>query len=124
MEDSPGVAPHTTLSGSAGEMPTEDVRHTPDSKQLPVKALAAAAMLVLVQGGVSMLMRGAGDPPGIDGEQPATFAAGVVRPHPRSRRRRKNSRYLQHRNRLLNRNSLPLRLPLTGLHHRPLAVPR
>jgi len=76
------VSPHTTLSGSAGEMPTEDVRPAPDKKQLSVKALATAAVLVLVLGGAFMFMRGAGDQSGTDGEQPATVAAGAVQEPP------------------------------------------
>ena len=76
------VSPHTTLSGSAGEMPTEEVKPAAGRKPLPVKAMAAAAVLVLVMGGAYMLLRGTGGAPGPGNGEPDVVAAAPVAPAP------------------------------------------
>jgi len=74
-EEPSGVSPHTTLSGSAGEMPTENIKQEPERKPLPSKALAAAAVLVLVIGGAYILLRGPEEQPDLGGGEPGVAAA-------------------------------------------------
>ena len=80
-EGPPGVSPHTTLSGAAGEQSTLKVAPTPGGKPVAAKALAAAAVLLLALGGVYLAARTPGDP-GSASQDPETSVAAASRPEP------------------------------------------